>query len=143
MQLPYADEVPYFKTGTTTPDTWLEKAANEIKKREGAVVMRALANDIARGQGEAYLFVFMLEGEMFRVMWPVLPVRNDKDELAARRQACTMIFHDVKARCVSADVLGARTAFLSYLLLPGGQTAADISSPELAADLTKLLTPGG
>ncbi|MBW7995385.1 MAG: hypothetical protein FVQ81_02195 [Candidatus Glassbacteria bacterium] len=108
------------------------------------MVMEALANDIARGHGKCYLFVFELEGGSFRLMWPVLPVRSEKDELAAQRQACTMIFHDVKARCVTADVLGARSAFLGYLLLPGGKTASELTDPELAADLSGLLLgPGG
>jgi len=142
MQLPFAEDVPYFKTGKSTPDTWLDMVEKEILRRDGRVFMRAMGQDQELGVG-CYLFVFELEGETFQVKWPVLPTRNANNEYAARRQAATMIYHDVKARCVSAEVLGARTAFFSYLLLPDKRTVADLAAPELMGDLSKLLSPGG
>ena len=135
--LPYADEVPYFKTGASSPDTWLDKAAVELKRRGGRVNMRAQGTDPMTG-GEALMFVFELEGESFKILWPILPVKNEKDKLAARRQAATMIYHDVKAKCITAEVLGARTAFFSFLLLPDKRTVSELSAPELMNGLPDM-----
>ena len=60
----------------------------------------------------------------------LLPSRAD-DNRAAKRQAATMLYHDVKARCVTARVLGARTAFFNYLMLPDGRNVTALSTPEL------------
>ena len=59
---------------------------------------------------------------------------------AARIQAATMLYHDVKAKCVSAVALGTRASFLTYLMLPDGRTAAQASAPELEQVFPKLLT---
>jgi hypothetical protein len=67
----------------------------------------------------------------------VLPSEKG-NELAARRQAATMLYHDTKAKCLSAVVLGTRIAFFSYLLLPDGRTAAEASFPELAEGIPDL-----
>jgi len=42
-----------------------------------------------------------------------------------------MLYHDVKGKCVSATVLGAKPAFFSYLLLPDGRTAIEATMKEL------------
>jgi hypothetical protein len=43
---------------------------------------------------------FDLGGERYKVVWPVLPTKTGKDR-AARVQAATALYHDVKARCVT------------------------------------------
>jgi hypothetical protein len=73
---------------------------------------------------------FELQGERFRIAWPVLPSKKG-DERAAKVQAATMLYHDVKGRSLSAQVLGARVAFFAFLLLPGNRTAAQAALPEL------------
>lgn len=138
---PYADEVNYFKTGTTAPDTWIDNAKKEISRAGGKVLSEAFGCD---GDGRAaYLLEFAFGSEHFRAVWSVLPVRNPKDERAARIQAATMLYHDIKAKCVSAKVHGARAAFFQYLALPDGRTAAQLAAPELTEAWPKLLTSGG
>lgn len=53
-----------------------------------------------------------------------------------------MRFHDIKACVVSAQVLGARASFFSFLALPDGRTAAMLATPELAAQFPRLLSDG-
>lgn len=53
-----------------------------------------------------------------------------------------MLYHDVKAKSISAKVLGTRAAFFSYLMLPDGRTAAEASTPELLEAMPKLLMGG-
>jgi len=67
-----------------------------------------------------------------------LLIRSGKNEASARIQAATMLYHDVKARCVSAKVIGKRTAFFSYLMLPDGRSAATVATPELAIQLPEM-----
>ena len=72
-------------------------------------------------------------------MWPVLPTKSG-DEKAARIQAATLLYHDIKARAISAAVLGARAAFFTFLMLPDGRTAAAIAAPEIAELMPRMLT---
>ena len=130
MELPYAETLNYWKTGKSSPDAWIEKARRQIEKLGGVVTGEAFGRD---GNGRAaYMLSFEIGGDAFRVVWPVLPVKNPRDERAARVQAATMLYHDVKARCLAAAVLGARTAFFAYLMLPDGRQAAEVGIPELA-----------
>lgn len=134
----YAEDVGnYWKSGTSAPDTWIDKAKKEIGSAGGKVLSEAFGRD-ETGRA-AFLLEFSFGGERFRAIWPVLPSRT-KNERAARIQAATMLYHDVKARCVSAKVLGARAAFFTYLMLPDGRTAAQAAAPELATAFPRLLT---
>lgn len=136
----YADEVNYFKTGTTAPDTWIDSAKKEIVRAGGRVLNEGYGRDEA-GRA-AYLLEFAFDSERFRAIWPVLPTRKPQDERAARIQAATMLYHDIKAKCVSAKVHGARAAFFQYLALPDGRTVAQLAVPELTTAWPKLLTSG-
>ncbi len=139
---PFAETVPYWQTSRSTPDTWLDRAEKEIVKRGGRVNLRALTSGAALGL-EAFHFVFDLDGDQYRLTWPVLPTKNGDKQAAARRQAATLLYHDVKAKCVSATVLGTRRAFHSYLYLPGaGKTVSELSDPDFIAALPKLLAGG-
>ncbi len=69
-----------------------------------------------------------------------VPTRKG-NERAARIQAATFIYHDVKARCVSARILGKRAAFFTYLMLPDGRTAAQAAAPELLVALPAIFRP--
>lgn len=138
----YAEDLNYWKTGASPPDTWIAKA--EIRAAGGRVTAELFGADTS-GRG-MYALEFELPDpngkERYRVKWPVLPCRSPSaaNERAARIQAATMLHHDIKSRCVAARVLGARAAFLTFLLLPDGRTAADASTPELAERYPKLLT---
>jgi hypothetical protein len=133
----YAEDVNYWRTGTSSPDTWISKARREIALAGGKVGSEAFGRD---EQGRAaYLLEFSFGGERFRAVWPVLKSRAG-NEKAARIQAATMLFHDIKAKCVAAKVHGARAAFFQFLMLPDGRTAAQVAAPELTTLYPKMLT---
>lgn len=136
----YADNLNYWKTSTAAPDAWIDRAKKEIAAAGGVVGNEAFGSDEA-GRA-AFMLEFSFDGERFRVVWPVLNPRNLKDFRAARIQAATMLYHDIKAKAVSAKVHGARAAFFQFLLLPDGRTAAQIAAPELVMLYPKMLTAG-
>jgi hypothetical protein len=131
--------VNYWKSGTSSPDTWIDRTKKEIAAAGGKVLSDAFGRDEA-GRA-AFMLEFSFGDDCYRAVWPVLPSRAG-NEKAACIQAATMLYHDVKARCVSAKVLGARSSFFSFLLLPDGRTAAQLAAPELSAQWPKLLTAG-
>ena len=135
-----AETMNYWKTSRTSPDAWLEKARGQIEKIGGIVTAEAFGKD-ADGRS-AYMLSFRIGADTFLVVWPVLPTKRAHDERAARIQAATMLYHDVKSRCLAARVLGHRSAFFSYLLLPDGRQAAQAAAPEIARMFPKLLTSG-
>lgn len=134
----YAEDVNYWKTGTSGPDTWIDKAKAEIKTAGGRVLNEAFGSSDGRA---AFMLEFTFGADRFRVVWPVLTSKT-KAERAARVQAATMLYHDVKAKCVSAKVHGARAAFFQYAVLPDGRTAAQVAAPELLEMYPKMLTSG-
>lgn len=134
-----AEDVNYWKTGTSAPDTWIERAKSEIWAAGGSTLGEAYGRD-SEGRA-AYLLEFAFDDDRYRAVWPVLTSRTH-NERAARIQAATMLYHDVKAKCVSAKVHGARAAFFQYLMLPDGRTAAQLAAPELTQQYPRLLTAG-
>ena len=128
MELPFAEDIGhYWMTGSSSPDTWIDKAKKQIIEIGGEI----LAEGFGSSQGRsAYMIAFRIEGEQFKVVFPILPSKTGRD-LAAKRQAATMLYHDIKAKCMIASVLGGRVAFFSYLLLRDGRTTAELSEPEL------------
>ena len=134
----YAEEINYWKTGQSAPDSWLDKAKRQIKAIGGEILAEGFGSEPQTGRS-AYMLGFEIDGERFKVVWPVLTSRTG-NERAARIQAATMLYHDVKARCISSAVLGPRAAFFSFLLLPTGQTAAEATTPELLNSIPLLLT---
>lgn len=137
--LPFGEDIGhYWKTCTVSPDTWLSKTGDLIKKHGGKVLSEAFGSAMGRG---AFMLQFEKGGEQFKIVWPVLPSRG-KDELAARRQAATLMFYDVKAKLLTASVLGTKTAFFQYFVLPDGRTAGEVALPELIHAFPPLLTQG-
>lgn len=152
----YAEEINYWKTGRSAPDTWIEKTRAQIEKlrdfpgcKDAQVFTEGFGKEVTMDAlGEitdrsAYMLGIVIGGEKFKVVWPVLPTKSGKDGLAAKIQAATMLYHDIKAKCMTAAVLGARTAFFSYLLLEDGRTAAEASIPELSQGIPKLFLTAG
>lgn len=137
-RLPYAEDVNYYKTGQSSADSWIEKAKKEIAGAGGKVLGEAFGSE--SGGRSAFMIQFAFKDEPFKLMWPVLPTRANTPaaERAAKIQAATMLYHDVKARCVAAKVLGFRTAFFNFLLLPTGETASQLATPELAIALPEM-----
>ena len=131
----YAEDINYWKSGQSSPDSWMEKAESEIEKAGGNIIGRAFAREI--GSGEAFMLTFQLGDDSFRVVWPVLESKTDNLK-AARRQAATMLYHDVKSKCVSAKVLGVRKSFISYLILADGRTVSETATYELSETVFRL-----
>jgi hypothetical protein len=129
-----AKELPYWKTGNSSPDIWLEKASRQIEEAGGTITERAIAMQYGR---EVVLLGFELDGDTFRVVWPVLE-HQVCDNQAAVRQAATMLYHDVKARCIAVRVKGARWAFHAELMLPDGRMAGALTDPELMKQLPAM-----
>lgn len=138
MTTVYAEDVNYWKTSNVAPDTWIDKTKAEIKAAGGRVLSEAFGSD---DQGRAaYLLEFAFGADRFRAVWHVLPTQQKGAERACRIQAATMLYHDVKAKCVSAKVHGPRAAFFQYAVLPDGRTAAQAAEPELINLYPKQLT---
>ena len=83
------------------------------------------------GSRSSYLLVFQLGEDQFKMIWPVLESKRGNTR-SARIQAATALYHEVKAACVKAKFLGARTAFFAFLMLPDGRTASQVATPEIA-----------
>jgi|GEM_PF-1415523 len=123
----YAEDVPYFLSSQTAADTWIDRAKKEIVSINGKIQAEAFGAD---GSGRAaFMLAFTISDETFKVIWPVLSSRTNKEK-AAKIQAATALYHDVKARVVSAKFLGARNAFFGYLMLSTGQTASEATSAD-------------
>ena len=132
--MPYAEEMNYWKSSKQPPGYWLDKAADFLTDN-GAEVRTT-----AKGSGNgcvAYLIEFSVDGDAFRIVWPVLESKSG-DVKAAERQAATMLFHDVKNRAIRLAIGGARTAFFEFLMLPNGRSVGELSSNEIT-DAAKLL----
>jgi hypothetical protein len=143
----FAEDLPYWKTSKTGADGWLHKAVIEIERAGGTVLAEGYGSDRANMRS-AFMIRFKLDGDTYRLVWPVLASKWEGSDLkpafvnAARRQAATMLYHDVKAACVKARALSARVAFFAHLELPGGRVASDLSGPQLEAQFPKLLPEG-
>ena len=136
MELPYAEDIGhYWQTGSSSPDVWIEKAKSQIEEVGGFINSDAYGS---MGVRAAFMIAFSIEGDKFKVVFPVLESKTGKT-LAAKRQAATMLYHDIKAKCMVASVLGTKTAFFSYLVLPDGRTASEVATPELAQNFPLLL----
>ncbi len=124
--IPDAASLPYWKTSRSSPEVWVQKACAEIERADGIIDM-CLPSAYQAGR-MAHVIQFTLDGDSFRLAWPTL---EHEDTLAASRQAATMLYHDVKSRCLAARVFGVRWAFQAELLLPDGRTVGHLSTAEL------------
>ena len=138
-KLPYAEDIGhYWKTGSSSPEVWIDKAKKVITDLGGKVVAEGFGS--ANGRA-AYMLAFSLENQNFKVVWPILPTYKG-EEIAARRQAATLLYHDIKAKAMTASVMGAQTAFFSYMSLPDGRTASELVAPEVITRFPLLLSRG-
>lgn len=137
--LKHAEDVNYWKTSRTAPDTWLEKAKREIKRAGGQVLGSGSMTDDVTGRA-GFMIAFVLDSDRFALKWPVLQSKSG-DLKAARVQAATALYREVKAACVKAKFLGSRAAFFAYLQLPDGRTAAEATMPELVEALPAAFAP--
>ena len=136
--MPFAEEVNYWKTSTTSTDTWLEKTSKMITSIGGKVLAEGFVNENVSGRS-AFMITFELDENSFKLVWQVLKSKTNNPK-AARVQAATALYHDVKAKCMRAVWAGARTAFMEWLVLPDGKTASELSNPEIADTFPKLFS---
>lgn len=123
----------YWKTSQKSPDTWIEDAKKLIISIGGKFQLEMFGAD---GAGRAaFMLGFTVGNEQYKITWPVLKTRKASDAGAARRQAATLLYHDVKHKVMMAKIKGVRAAFTENLLLPTGQTAGEVNVEEL----TKLI----
>lgn len=134
MTLPYGEDMNYWKTSKMIPGVLLEKAGEFLEKHGATVRATAKASECKQ---TVYLIDFEFKPDRFRCIWPVLPTKTG-DKTAAERQAATMLFHDIKSRGIRLALHGPRTAFVDYLMLPNGRTAAQATNADLEGQ-TKLL----
>jgi hypothetical protein len=134
----YAEDLPYFKTSTTTPDTWIAKAVDQVEKAGGLLLSEGFGSSNGKS---AYMIRFFVDQKNYRIVWPVAESKYTNDPKgfsnAARRQAATMLFHDVKAMCIKARALGSDVAFFSHLELDDGRVANELVGA--SGNLPKLL----
>ena len=132
----YAEDVNYWKTGQTAADTWIDNAKKEIRAVGGQILREAFGSDEATGNS-TFMLSFRIGDDTYKILWPVLPSKAGNTK-AARIQAATMLYHDVKAKCMTAKVFGVRTAFLPYVMLTDGRTVSQAADSELM-DMPRLL----
>ena len=132
----YAEDVNYWKTSRSSPDSWISKTKSLIIDFGGEIVSEAFGSS---GDRSAFLLEWKHEGQCYKMVWPVLQSAEGNEE-AARRQAATMLYHDTKAKLVSAKVLGVRIAFFQWLQIPDGRSAYQLADNELTKAMPALLT---
>lgn len=139
MELPFAEDVGhYWETSKSSPDVWIDRAKKIIKDLDGEIVADGYGSASGRA---AFMLAFRIKKQNYKVVWPVLPTYSGKDA-AAKRQAATMLYHDVKAKAMTASVLGTEVAFFSYLMLPDGRAVSELAKPELSSAFPLQLREG-
>jgi hypothetical protein len=139
----YAEDVPYYQTGKSAAETWIERAKKEIRSVGGKITSEMFGVD-ETGRA-AFMLAFQIGEEHFRLLWPVLPTRkgDPKSAKAAKVQAATALYHDVKAKVVTAKFMGVRTAFFAYLMLPNGQTASQAAGTDILGYVPPMMLKSG
>lgn len=135
--LPWGPNLPFWKSGRSEPGTWIEKTAKLISRWDGAEVLGSGYQRDPSTDVMAYVVAFTVHGASYRAVWPVLE-HDERHQLAARRQAATMLYHDVKNRLLAAEVFGFRAAFMQYMALPDGRLGMQAADED---SLPKLLAP--
>lgn len=137
----YAESVNYWKTSKSrSAETWIDLAKREIVSIGGKVLSEAFGAD-ATGKS-AFMLNFCIGSDTFKIVWPALPSKTKNDK-AAKIQAATLLYHDVKHKVVMAKIKGVRTAFFEYFLLPDGQTAAQVAGDQLLSFAPIMMLPSG
>ena len=136
IQLPYAEEVNYWKTGRTAPDKKIDQVTKMITDLGGEVTSSLIG---MIGGRSAILIEFAMHEDRYRVTWPILQTSKlEKDTAAARIQAATFVYHDIKAKLMTYKVIGA-AALADIRLLENNRTPRESLYQGHPDDL-KLLT---
>lgn len=127
-KLPYAHDMNYWQTSKSPAGAWIDKSIDLIEKHGGHVLMSAKGNHM---ESTAYCIEFTFNDEKFKAVWPVLESKYTNEEKACERQAATMLYHDIKARCMKLAIFGARYTFFDMILLEDGRIAGQLSNDEI------------
>ncbi len=138
INLPFAETLPYWKTSKSGVESWLDKTEKLIEGIGGINDTRIVGKS---GGKEGIMLGYRVEGDNYKLSWPVLPVKKDVDRNAALRQCATMIYHDTKARVARIKIFGPRVVFADWLVLESGRTLAEKSIESIPGVLnnSKLL----
>ncbi len=134
--LPYADDVAYWKTGTSSPDTWIDKTIRVVKELGGVEISQFF------GHGENAGGVRTAISHRRRIVSSCLASASNAradDFASAQRQAATLLYHDCKAKAIAASVLGPRNAFIGSLITESGKTVSELATPLIANSIKPLL----
>jgi len=131
------EKLPYWKTSNSSPDTWIDRTIKLIQEFGGELINQAQGMDYKSGMA-AFQIIFKLQGDTFKIVFPVLEPKKQTDIKSAKIQAATILYHDIKARLVSSRILGARNVFFGNLMLDNGMTAGELENPELS--IKKILS---
>ncbi|MGB5941253.1 MAG: hypothetical protein WBG71_00060 [Leeuwenhoekiella sp.] len=133
--LPLAEEMPYWKTSKSGVESWLDKTENLITSIGGVVDTRIVGKS---GGKEGIMFGFIIDNDPYKMMWPVLPSKNEKDKAAALRQCATLIYHDTKARINRIKIFSPRVVFADWLVLDTGKTLAETNNKDIRGFLSSM-----
>ena len=132
----YAEDLNYWKTSQTSPDSWSEKTKKQIEALKGKVLGEGFgSNDAGKA---AFMVAFEIQGETFKVIWPVVKSLSS-NERAERIQAATSLYHYIKGVCLYALVVGFRTAFFSHLMLSDGRVANQIANDQISKLIPEMI----
>lgn len=136
----YAEDLNYWRTSQSSPDSWIDKTKKQIQVLKGKVLGEGFGSN---DQGKAaFMIAFEIQGETFKVIWPVVKSYSG-NERAERVQAATSLYHYIKGVCLFASVVGFRTAFFSHLMLSDGKIASQIANPEISKIIPEMLLYSG
>ncbi len=116
----YAETVNYWQTSKKHAEIWIDDAVKLIKSIGGVIDSQATITDHSTGR-VGFMLSFNIGGDRYRIAWPSLPSKTGNDK-AARVQAATLLYHDVKHKVVMAKIKGVKGAFLEYYMLPDGKS---------------------
>lgn len=133
---PYAHTLPYWKTSTSSPDKWIDRALAVLKKLGAKDISHMFGSS---NGSAAYMITFRAAGQTFRIVWPVMRLRDGDKERDGRRQAATLLYHDCKAKAVAAAAFGVEVAFVGQLVLPTGKTVEQSTVPQLSEHAKPLM----
>lgn len=141
MQMKHAEELNYWRTSKSDPDSWIEKSKAQLVALGAKIEAQGFG---ANGDGKAaYMFGFSIGSDKFKIIWPVSKLKySNSPERAARVQAATMLYHYVKSVALFVAVVGPKTALFSHYMLPDGRMASEVADNQLAAMTPQLLLNG-
>jgi len=79
-RLPFAEDTNYWKTSQSSADSWMDKTIKLIRDFGGRVTAEAFGSEPVSGRS-AFMLAFEMQGDQFKIIWPVLPSRARGGEM--------------------------------------------------------------